>query len=74
MINQSSSDRLVDDMRSQLLPLEAELLEETKYGPKLCVRGLLTGSNGHSLRVVSIWMTESAGATTKFVTLYPDKK
>ena len=36
--------------------------------------GWLTGPNGRELRVVSIWMMESATDKTKFITLYPAKE
>lgn len=64
---------LTADIREHLLPLEAELVERTEYGPKYMIRGNLTGPNGNVLRVVTIWMTEEATCTTKFITLYPDK-
>jgi hypothetical protein len=67
------ADRLLADLRTQLLPLEARLLEGGEYGMKYEIRGKLTGPNGRSLRVVSIWMIEHAGGRAKFVTLYPDK-
>lgn len=70
----ATADRLVIDIREQLLPLDAELIEETEYGPKYQIRGALTGPNGRALGVVSIWMTEDATGETKFVTLYPDKR
>lgn len=66
-------DRLLLDIREQLLPLDAELLEESEYGPKYGIRGTLTGPNGRALRVLSIWMKEDATGETKFVTLRPDK-
>jgi len=69
-----NAERLVTDMREQLLSLEAELVEETEFGPKYLIRGTLDGPNGRSLRVVSIWMTENATGDTKLVTLYPDKR
>lgn len=68
------SERLMMDIREQLLPLEAEFVENTEYGPKYLIRGELVGPNERSLRVVSIWMTEYATDETKFVTLYPDKR
>jgi hypothetical protein len=68
-----TTDRLVADLRAQLLPLEAKVLEEDEYGMKYQIRGKLKGPNGRTLRVISIWMTESAGGKSKFVTLYPDK-
>ena len=67
------ADRLMRDIREQLLPLEAEFHEETEYGPKYRIRGTLTGPNGRVLRVLTIWMKENATNQTKFVTLFSDK-
>src|SRR5437870_3252487 len=66
-------DRLMRDIREQLLPLDAEFHEETEYGPKYRIRGTLTGPNGQVLRVLTIWMKEGATNQTKFVRLFPDK-
>ena len=52
------ADRLADDLRKQILPLDAEFVETTEYGEKFRIRGVLTGPNGRSLSVSSIWMTE----------------
>jgi hypothetical protein len=68
-----NSDRLLTDLREQILPLEAECFEQTEYGPKYRIRGTLTGPNGRGLRVVTIWMKEDATNQTKFVTLFPEK-
>lgn len=68
-----NADHLVKDLRAQLLPLDAELFDETEYGLKYQIRGTLTGPNGRTLRVLSIWMKEDATGDTKFVTLRPDK-
>ncbi len=68
-----NADRLISDIREQILPLEAELFDETEYGPKYRIRGTLTGPNGRLLRVLTIWMKENATTQTKFVTLLPDK-
>ncbi|HAV63656.1 MAG TPA: hypothetical protein DCY13_14980 [Verrucomicrobiales bacterium] len=67
------ADQLLLDLREQLLPLDAELFEESEYGPKYGIRGTLTGPNGRALRVLSIWMKDHATGETKFVTLRPDK-
>lgn len=67
-------DRLADDIRRQLLPLEADFEEETEYGRTFRIGGTLNGPNGEILRVVSVWMTERATGTTKFITLYPAKE
>ena len=68
-----NADRLMTDIRSQLLPLEAEFVDQTEYGPKYRVRGTLIGPNGRTLLVITIWMTDHATGQTRFVTLYPDK-
>jgi hypothetical protein len=68
-----TADQLMADLRTQLLPLEARLLDSGEYGTKYVIRGKLTGPNGQTLRVVSIWMIEHAGGHAKFVTLFPDK-
>jgi len=67
-------DQLVEDIRTQLLPLEAEFEEATEYGEKYRIVGTLRGPNGRGLPVVSIWMTEAASGLTKFITLYPAKE
>ena len=66
--------RLADDMRSQLLPLDAAFEETTKYGDKYRITGTLTGPNGRRLSVVSIWMIERTGDATVFITLHPAKE
>ncbi len=68
-----STERLMADLREQILPAEAEFLCETEYGPKYRIRGTLTGPNGRMVRVVTIWMREEATNLTKFVTLFPDR-
>lgn len=68
------ADRLVEDIRTQLLPLEATFVETTEYGDKYQISGALPGPNGQLLQVVSVWITESAGRVTKFITLYPAKE
>jgi len=68
-----NADRLMHDLRTQLVPLEAELFDETEYGTKYRIRGTLTRPNGRVLRVLTIWMKEEATGATKFVTLMPDK-
>ena len=66
-------DRLADDIRTQLLPLDAQLEETTEYGRKFRISGALIGPNGLTLHVETIWMIESVSGETKFVTLYPVK-
>jgi hypothetical protein len=68
----ADGDPLAQDIRRQLLPLEADFEETTDYGDMYRIRGTLIGPNGRVLRVVSIWMKENTTGTTKFITLYPD--
>ncbi len=67
------TEKLSADLREQILPLEADCIDQTEYGPKYRIRGRLTGPNGRVLRIVTIWTREEATNRTKFVTLFPDK-
>ena len=61
-------------IRDQILPLAAEFLQNTAYGLLWKIRGTLKGSNGVTIRVVTIWMDEKYTGMTKFITLFPDKE
>jgi hypothetical protein len=61
---------LEQDIRAQLLPLEAVAAGEDRYGWRYLIRGRLIGPNGRSLSVLSVWMREKATGATKFITLY----
>jgi len=71
--SQLDSGRLEADLRSLLDKHDGRFLEMTEYGEKYEIRGAITGPNGRTLRVVTIWMTEIATGQAKFITLYPDK-
>jgi len=71
---QDNWQQLEKDLREQILPLDATPTEQTRYGNKYEIRGTLTGPNGRSLPVVTIWMTEFPSQKTKFITLYPNKE
>ena len=66
--------QLAMDLRQQLLPLDAQLQETTRWGELHEIRGRLTGPNGVALRVVTTWMKEPQTTLTKFITLFPDKR
>jgi hypothetical protein len=61
--------QLEQDLRVQILPLEAIPTTKTPYGQKYAVTGNLTGVNGTTIRVKTIWMV--SGSITRFVTLFP---
>lgn len=64
---------LENDLRVQILSLEATTIEKTRYGQMYEIKGNLTGPTGRTLVEVTIWMTEIATGVTKFITMYPDK-
>ena len=67
-------DQLLHDLRAQILPLEAAPLESGKFGQYYEIRGTLSGPNGVTRAVRTIWITEHLSGITKFVTLIPDKR
>ena len=71
---EKDGEQLAQDIRDQLLWLEAEFEEKTEYGDVYSITGSLIGPNGREIRVMSIWMVESVTNETKFITLYPKKE
>lgn len=65
---------LETDIRAQILSMPATFLESGRFGDSYEIRGTLTGPNGVSLNVVTIWMTEYETRITKFITLFPNKE
>ena len=65
--------RLEKDLRTQLLSLDAMYTEETQNGQMYEIKGMLTGPNGKTLSVCSIWMNEYESKSIKFITMFPDK-
>lgn len=66
--------RLLGDIRNQVLPIEAQLVRKTAYGDLFEIRGKLVGPNNVSLSVVTIWIKKNRSQQTKFITLFPDKE
>jgi hypothetical protein len=65
--------RLEEDIRRQILILDAVSIEKTSYGELFEIRASLAGPNGTALKVKTVWMQELKTGITKFITLYPDK-
>lgn len=59
------------DIRTQILPADADIVRKTPYGDLFRIRGELVGPNGVTLRVVTIWMKEYVSGETKIITLFP---
>lgn len=68
-----NADQLLRDLRTQLLPLNATPLHSTEFGQFYEIRGVLSGPNGVTLRVRSVWMEEKLSRVTKFITLIPER-
>lgn len=66
--------QLEQDLRTQILSLDAIPTDKTKYGQIFDIKGVLTGPNGKTLEVHTIWMTEDESKSTKFITMFPQKK
>ena len=59
------------DLRIQHLSQDAEQGTPTAHGQPYTIRAILTGPNGTSASVVSIWLIRSSTNTPHFVTAYP---
>ena len=70
----NNRQRLVDDIRTQILSTDAEFVRKTPYGDLFRIHNVLVGPNGVTLRVVTIWMKEYVSGETKFITLFPNKE
>lgn len=60
---------LEQDLREQILSLEAIPTAQTQYGQKFSITGDLTGRNQYRIRVKTVWIV--AQGITRFVTLFP---
>jgi len=69
-----TANKLEQHLREQILSLEATYIETDRFGDKYQIIGELSGLNGISLKIITIWMTEFDSGKTKFITLYPNKK
>lgn len=64
---------LMQDLKSQILPLDATAAGTNQFGEYYEIRGRLRGPNGVALRVKTIWMREHLSELTRFITLLPDR-
>lgn len=69
----NNAEQLLFDLRQQLLSKDAVFLEQNQFGDYFEIAGKLSGPNGVTLRVRTIWLTDRLSGSTKFVTLLPDK-
>src|SRR5665213_786394 len=71
--SRENDQKLIDDIRAQRLPSEADLQERRPDGELYRIRGILRGPNGKELRVRTVWLIGDR-ATPRFITLVPDKE
>ncbi len=69
----SLADQLINDIRNQVLPCDAEISELTEHGQFYEIICPLTGPNGRVLVIRTVWMKEHLSQQTKFITLIPDR-
>lgn len=62
------------DLRWLTRDNEISDIETSPYGIKYEVRGALTGPNGRTLHVVTVWIKLEATGETRFVTLFPNRE
>ena len=58
-------------LRTQHLTQEAEAGPTATGGRKFIIRAILTGPNGRSAAVVSVWFIRAGEMAPRFVTAYP---
>jgi len=65
--------QLEHDLRNQILPIEATLVDTTPFGQMYEIRANLIGPNGVVLTARTFWMIEAETGQTKFITMYPER-
>jgi hypothetical protein len=55
-----------------LLSTSATFLETTEFGEKCRINGNITGPNGQTFRIVTIWIILTGEGTPRLVTAYPE--
>lgn len=69
----SRPDPLIHDLRVQVLACVAVASETTEHGQFYEIFCPLTGPNGRTLKIRTIWMKEHLSGQTKFITLIPER-
>jgi hypothetical protein len=58
-------------LRDFILEEEAREIEETQYGKKYIVEGLLSSPSGRTLQITTVWVTLRDESVPRFITAYP---
>lgn len=67
-------EQLARDIKKQHLLLNADPIEKTAYGQKYAIIGKITGPNGKSAILKTVWIFLHGGEAPRFVTIYPVEK
>ena len=63
-------EQIDTDIRDLIAVAEARPGEKTEYGQKYEVRGSMTGPNGRSAEVVTVWIVLTGEDVPRFITAY----
>lgn len=63
-------ERLEADIRDLIAAAEARPSEKTEYGAKFEVQGTITGPNGRSAEVLTVWIILTGEDVPRFITAY----
>ncbi len=72
--SQEASEQLESDLREQILTLEARPGRPSPYGQKYEILGPLTGRNGTTAWVLTIWIVLTGETAPRLVMLIPAEK
>jgi hypothetical protein len=64
-------ERLIDDIRSQILTLDAGPARKSKFEDTYEIRGVLHGLSGIPLSVRTIWLKDPLSGMVRLITLIP---
>ena len=64
-------DRLIEDIRTQILPLEAIFVRRTGFGEMYRIDGKLPGPGAWQIHLRTIWLKHALSGAVHFVTLIP---
>lgn len=62
-------ERLIDDLRSQILPLDAVLWRSTRFGETYLIDGPLLGPSDQRIDLRTVWQRDPLFGAVHFVTL-----
>lgn len=58
-------------LREQILSNDVTRIEESQYGQKFIVEGVLRGKGGEEVKIVTVWVILKGEDIPRFVTVYP---